>query len=170
MLKYITFPGVLVLLLIQACIGEVLADPQNLATDNSQRANQILRQIDDMWRGDSSYAVIHMRVKTAHYERNMTMHGWSKGTEKSLVRIVAPLKEKDTATLKSGNRIFTYLPKTDRTIRLTSGMMMGSWMGSHFTNDDLVKESRREEDFDALISFEGERDSRKIIEFSLIPK
>ena len=49
-------------------------------------------------------------------------------------------------------------------------MMMGSWMGSHLTNDDLVKEARLEEDYDATISFEGERDGLDIIEFTLIPK
>jgi hypothetical protein len=48
--------------------------------------------------------------------------------------------------------------------------MMGSWMGSHFTNDDLVKESRMEEDYDPSISFEGNRDGMDIIEFTLIPK
>jgi outer membrane lipoprotein-sorting protein len=98
------------------------------------------------------------------------MEGWSKGKDKTLVRILSPLKEKDTATLKSGNDIYSYLPKTDRTIKLTSGMMMGSWMGSHFTNDDLVKESRMEEDYDPSISFEGKRDGMDIIEFTLIPK
>jgi hypothetical protein len=111
-----------------------------------------------------------MQVKTAHYTRNMRMEGWSKGKEMTLVRVLSPLKEKGTATLKSGNNIYTYLPRTDRTIRLTSGMMMGSWMGSHFTNDDLVKESRMEEDYDPTITFEGRRDNQDIIEFSLIPK
>ena len=66
--------------------------------------------------------------------------------------------------------MYTYLPKTDRVIRLTSGMMMGSWMGSHFTNDDLVKESRLSEDYDPKITFKGERDGRQIIEFNLMPK
>ena len=136
----------------------------------SERAKEILRQVDDMWRGTSSHAIFSMQVKTAHYTRNMRLEGWSKGQEKTLVRILTPLKEKGTATLKSGNNIYSYLPRTDRTIRLTSGMMMGSWMGSHFTNDDLVKESRMEEDYDPTISFEGERDNQNIIEFTLIPK
>jgi len=136
----------------------------------SKRAKEILRQVDDMWRGSSSHSLLTLRVKTAHYTRNMRLEGWSKGNEKTLVRILAPLKEKGTATLKSGNSIYSYLPKTDRTIRLTSGMMMGSWMGSHFTNDDLVKESRMEEDYDPAISYEGIRDNQNIIEFTLIPK
>ncbi|HKJ82671.1 MAG TPA: outer membrane lipoprotein-sorting protein, partial [Mariprofundaceae bacterium] len=66
--------------------------------------------------------------------------------------------------------IYTYLPRTDRTILLTSGMMMGSWMGSHFTNDDLVKESRMADDYNPRITFEGKRGRRDIIVFELLPK
>jgi len=134
------------------------------------RTSHILNIVDDLWRGSSSYAVVTMQVKTEHYTRSMRMEGWSKGKEKTLFRVLEPLREKGTMTLKSENHIYTYLPKTDRTIRLTSGMMMGSWMGSHLTNDDLVKEARLEDDYDATISFEGLRDGRNIIEFTLTPK
>ena len=135
-----------------------------------KRAKEILREVDDMWRGASSHTILTMQIKTSHYTRNIRLEGWSKGKEKTLVRILTPLKEKGTATLKSGTNIFSYLPRTDRTIRLTTGMIMGSWMGSHFTNDDLVKESRMEEDYDPTVSFEGRRDNQDIIEFTLIPK
>jgi hypothetical protein len=86
------------------------------------------------------------------------------------MRILAPIKEKGTTTLKSGDSIYTYLPKTDRTIKLTSGMMSGSWMGSHFTNDDLVKESRRSDDYDVSLTFDGKRNDREELEFTLLPK
>ena len=135
-----------------------------------EKAARILNSIDDMWRGESSHGIMLMRVKTRNYARNLKMEGWSKGKDRSLVRIIQPLKEKDTATLKSGNDIFTYLPQTDRTIRLTSGMMMGSWMGSHFTNDDLVKESRMLDDYFAEITFAGTRDGMDVTEFTLMPK
>lgn len=140
------------------------------AESPTERAKRILRTVDDLWRGRSSHGILSMQVRTAHYTRRIRMEGWSKGKDLSLIRIISPLKEKGTATLKSGSSIYTYLPQTDRTIRLTSGMMMGSWMGSHFTNDDLVKESRLEEDYDPAITFEGERDGRSVIEFTLIPK
>ncbi len=158
-------------LIILAIISTTLLSPQpSIAESGRERAKRILREVDDLWRGKSSRVNFSMKVKTSHYTRNLTMDGWSKGKEKTLVRIISPLKEKGTATLKYGNTIFTYLPKTDRTIRLTSGMMMGSWMGSHFTNDDLVKESRMEEDYDPEITFEGKRGGLEIIEFTLIPK
>lgn len=140
------------------------------AEDNTARASKILAEVDDLWRGQSSYAITKMRVKTEHYTRTMKMEGWSKGKEKTVFRVLEPLREKGSITLKSDNNIYTYLPKTDRTIKLTSGMMMGSWMGSHLTNDDLVKESRLEEDYTATISFEGERKGQQVIEFTLIPK
>jgi hypothetical protein len=142
-------------------------------TDSSEqilRVKALLNEVDDLWRGNSSYAITSMQVKTEHYTRTMRMEGWSKGKEHTLFRIMEPLREKGTATLKSGNHIYTYLPKTDRTIKLTTGMMMGSWMGSHLTNDDLVKEARLEDDYEATISFEGERNGQDIIEFTLIPK
>ncbi len=143
---------------------------QAMAETHTERVKILLNEVDDLWRGQSSYAVTTMHVKTEHYERTMKMEGWSKGKEKTLFRIMQPLREKGTSTLKSDNHIYTYLPKTDRTIKLTSGMMMGSWMGSHLTNDDLVKEARLEEDYTAEISFEGIRDGQDIIEFTLFPK
>ena len=162
----LSFTFLALLVLFQPCTAIKAATE----TDSLSRASRILRSVDDLWRGKSSHAIMRMRVKTQHYTRTMRLEGWSRGKEKTLLRILSPLREKGTATLKSGKHIYTYLPKTDRTIRLTSGMMMGSWMGSHLTNDDLVKESRLEDDYKATISFEGKRNNRNIIEFTLIPR
>ena len=108
----------------------------------------ILRQIDDLYRGRSSAARTTMHIKTEHWERTLEMQGYSKGTERSLVRIVRPKQEEGTATLKVEDNIWNYLPKTRRVMKIPASMMMGSWMGSHFTNDDLVQRSRLEEDYD----------------------
>lgn len=158
------------LLLLAMLPNAAFGQGDGAALDAQERTTYILNKIDDLWRGESSFAVLSMQVKTKHYTRTMRMEGWSKGKEKTLFRVLEPLREKGTITLKSDNHIYTYLPKTDRTIRLTSGMMMGSWMGSHLTNDDLVKEARLEEDYDAVISFEGSRDGVNVIEFTLTPK
>lgn len=157
-------------LLVALLLSPLFLTATHAADDNTARASKILAEIDDLWRGESSYAITKMVVKTEHYTRTMRMEGWSKGKEKTVFRVLEPLREKGSITLKSDNNIFTYLPKTDRTIKLTSSMMMGSWMGSHLTNDDLVKESRLEEDYTATISFEGERKGQNVIEFTLIPK
>tara|TARA_B100000315_G_scaffold190005_1_gene179961 strand:- start:10352 stop:11092 length:741 start_codon:yes stop_codon:yes gene_type:complete len=140
------------------------------AETSSDRVLRILEELDDLYRSSSAHGFMSMQVKTAHYTRTMRLESWASGKDKSLIRIIAPLKERGTSTLMYGKNIYTYLPKTDRTIRLTSGMMGGSWMGSHFTNDDLIKESRMSEDYDATITFEGIRKGQSVIEFTLIPK
>ncbi len=158
------FPWLCLAALLPVCNG-VWADEAS-----KERAGVILREVDDLWRGESSHAVISMMIKTRHYTRKMKMEGWSKGKDSSLVVILTPLREKGTASLKSGSSVYSYLPRTDRTVRLTAGMMMSSWMGSHFTNDDLVKESRLSDDYEADITFEGKREGVDVIEFTLTPK
>lgn len=130
--------------------------------------DQLLNASDDVLRGDRSRAVVEMQVKTDRYERSMKMEAWAEGTENSLIRIVEPAKEAGVATLKVGDNIWNYLPKVDRTMKIPAGMMGGSWMGSHFTNDDLVKESRMSEDFDGRIVGRPESEGEWVVE--LIPK
>lgn len=111
-----------------------------------------------------------MQVVTSHWSRTLSLEFWSKGKDKSLVRILAPLKEKGTATLRSGNEIWNYLPKVNRVVKLPSSMMSASWMGSHFTNDDLVKQSRFADDYHFEITQQGMRDGLDIVEITCIPK
>ncbi|NVB38645.1 outer membrane lipoprotein-sorting protein [Pseudenhygromyxa sp. WMMC2535] len=108
----------------------------------------LLDQVDDVHRGRSSHADMTMKVKTEHWERSMKLESWSLGEDYSLIRILEPKKERGTATLKSKGDLFTYLSKTGRTIKISGASMGGSWMGSHFTNDDLIKDSRLADDFD----------------------
>lgn len=131
---------------------------------------QILDKVDDLFRSQSSHGFATMTVATAHWKRSLSLEMWSKGKDKSLVRILAPKKEKGTATLRSGNDIWNYLPKVKRVIKLPSSMMAASWMGSHFTNDDLVKESRMAEDYTFEITFIGEDQGEEVVEVTCHPK
>jgi hypothetical protein len=111
-----------------------------------------------------------MEVVTEHWSRTLEMRVWSLGTEYALVRILSPRKEAGTATLKAGDEIWNYLPRVDRTIKIPASLMSASWMGSHFTNDDLVKESRLVEDYEIDLAFEGSREGVDVWEFDLVPR
>jgi outer membrane lipoprotein-sorting protein len=130
---------------------------------------EIIDRVDRILRGDSSHGVATMSISTKRWQREKTLEIWSEGTEKALIRIIAPQKEAGLATLKVGSDIWNYLPKVARTIRIPSSMMMASWMGSHFSNDDLVKESRLIHDYEIKISFTGDRDGTEVWEFDLTP-
>ena len=132
--------------------------------------DELIRHIDELWRGQTSHALMSMTVKTRRYERTMTLEGWSKGKEHSLTLVREPIKDRGIATLKVEANIWNYLPKIDRVTKVPSSMMSGSWMGSHFTNDDIVKESTYADDYDSVISFEGARDGRTIYEITSLPK
>lgn len=136
---------------------------------NDVDGKEIIDRVDRMLRGDSSHGKVEMKVVTKRWERTLEMEIWSQGTEKALIRILAPKKEEGTATLKVESDIWNYLPKIDRTIRIPSSMMMGSWMGSHFTNDDLVKDSRLIHDYRIELTYDGDREGTKVWEFALYP-
>ena len=108
---------------------------------------ELLDATDDVNRGESSKSTVTMQVKTKRYERTMTMNAWSRGEQDSLIRIVAPAKDAGTTTLKVGDDMWNYIPKIDRTMKVPPGMMSGAWMGSHFSNDDLVKSNRLADEF-----------------------
>jgi outer membrane lipoprotein-sorting protein len=130
-------------------------------------AAQILDRVDDLYRGRSAHGKMSMKVTNPNYERELVMEFWSLGTEKTLVRILQPLKERRTATLKNGNNIWNYLPKVDRTIKIPSSMMGGAWMGSDFTNDDLVKEHRLATDYIPRIT---SRAGQPVIQITCTPR
>jgi hypothetical protein len=118
-----------------------------VAAEDHPSVEDLLRRVDDLLRGSSSRGTMTMRIKSTRWERELSMKVQSKGTDRTLIQILAPPKEKGTATLKVEKNIWHYLPKVDRTIKVPASMMSGAWMGSHFTNDDLVRESRFENDY-----------------------
>lgn len=133
-------------------------------------AREIVDRVDRLLRGNSSHGRVTMEVVTTDWARSLELDIWSLGTDYSLVRVIAPRKDAGSAWLKSGNELWSYLPRVDRTIKLPPSLMGASWMGSHFTNDDLVKESRMIEDYDVVIAFDGVRDGVRVWEFTLTPK
>ena len=107
----------------------------------AQDAHEIVKRAEDKMRGGSQYAEITMTIEKPDWSRKMSMKSWMLGTEYALVLITAPAREKGQVTLKRGSQIWNWLPSIGRQIKIPPSMMMQSWMGSDFTNDDLVKES-----------------------------
>ena len=140
------------------------------ATASAVDLNELIRHIDTLWRGETSHADMSMTVKTARYQRSMSMEAWSRGTDYSLVVIREPVKDKGIATLKVQQNIWNYLPKINRVTKVPSSMMSGSWMGSHFTNDDLVHESSFSKDYTSTLSFQGARNGKQVYEVTAIPR
>ncbi len=109
--------------------------------------HKIVERIDELYRANSSYSVMEMDIVTPHWERTLKMKIWTEGKKKTFIRITAPAKEQGVGTLRIGNEMWNYLPKTNKVIKVPPSMMMSSWMGSDFNNDDLVKEFTMVDDY-----------------------
>jgi hypothetical protein len=116
----------------------------------------LLAHLDDLYRSKSSIARIEIQVVRPRATRTLRLQAWTRGEEEALVVIEAPAREAGTATLRVRDNLWNYLPRIARTIRVPPSMMLGSWMGTDFTNDDLVKESSLRKDFVARVDRRSE--------------
>ncbi len=113
----------------------------------SQTATEIVKKSDELFRGKESYAEMTMTVVTQQWTRRIGMKVWSLEPDYALVYITEPARDKGTVTLKRKTEVWNWLPSIQRVIKIPPSMMLQSWMGSDFTNDDLVKQSSLVEDY-----------------------
>lgn len=104
-------------------------------------AKEIIDKADKKNRGLSSKGTMAMTIVRPSWERTIVMKNWSKGDDNFMIYITEPAKEKGQVFLKVGKEMWNYVPTISRMIKIPPSMMMQSWMGSDFTNDDLVKQS-----------------------------
>ncbi len=135
-----------------------------------QSAAEILERSEEMMRGNSQYAEMTMRIERPRYNREVSMRSWLMGRDFSLILITAPARDNGTVFLMRENDIWNYDPRIDRTTRLPSSMMAQSWMGSDFTNDDLVRDSDIIDDFEHQILRTEEYNGFDAYVIELIPK
>ena len=106
-----------------------------------QDAKEIVKKADEKMQGLSNYAVMTIKIIRPTWQREMKMRSWSLGTEYSMIIIDEPKKDMGTVFLKRKKEIWNWIPSIDKSIKLPPSMMMQNWMGTDFTNDDLVKQS-----------------------------
>ncbi|GAJ76572.1 outer membrane lipoprotein-sorting protein [Vibrio sp. JCM 18905] len=107
----------------------------------AESAFDIVQKSDQAMRGKSSYSEATMKIVRPDWSRSMTMKSWTKGTELSLVLVTAPAKDKGSTSLKRHREMWNWVPSIERVIKIAPSMLSQSWMGSDFTNDDLINQS-----------------------------
>jgi len=117
-----------------------------------QTAKEIIQKAEDKMQGNSNKSEMKMTIVRPDWKREVTMKGWALGREYSLILITAPARDKGSAFLKREKEMWNWQPSIDRVIKLPPSMMLQSWMGSDFTNDDLVKESSIVNDYNHSLS------------------
>ena len=145
-------------------VSALPAEPPPLPT-----VKQITTQLDDLYRADSARASITMKIKTKRFSRTLQVDSWSLGEDLSLMVIRKPARESGTATLRTKEGLWNYAPRADRLMRVPSALLSESWMGSHFTNDDLMRESSWEDDYQSTAAW-GTHEGKRVVLLTMIPK
>jgi outer membrane lipoprotein-sorting protein len=135
-----------------------------------QDAAEIVRKSNDLLRSSSSYAEFSMQIIKPDWQRTIKMKVWALEPEYSMVYITEPAKEKGMVTLKMEKEVWNWIPTIQRIIKIPPSMMLQSWMGSDFTNDDLVRQSSIVEDYNHSILSEEEYEGYPCYKIEMIPK
>lgn len=144
------------------------AAPRPAVAQALPTVDDVIDYLDDLYRSTSSHAIATMTVVRERGTRELTLESWSLGDDQALIVIRAPAREAGTATLRTGDGLWNYAPRADRLIRVPAGLLSDDWMGSHFTNDDLLRETSYLDDHEATLAW-IERDGARLIEVTLTP-
>jgi outer membrane lipoprotein-sorting protein len=139
-------------------------------TIEAQTAKEIVKKADEKLRGSTSMVELTIKTIRPNWTRSMDVKAWMKGNDYSLILIQSPAKDKGIAFLKRKKEVWNWMPSLERTIKLPPSMMSQSWMGTDFSNDDLVKESSIVEDYHHSIIADTMIDKKTCYVIQMIPK
>lgn len=160
MMKRIIIPFTFLFLLMPC-----MSSAQNIS------AKEVIKKADEILRGvKSTKAEMTIKIVRPKWSREMKMKSWSKGDDLSMILITTPVKDRGTTFLMRKKEVWNWIPAIDRTIKLPPSMMMQSWMGTDFTNDDLVKQSSIVTDYLHTIVGDSTIDGRECYKLQMIAK
>ena len=136
----------------------------------AQDASEIVRQAENKLRGNSSIVELSMQIIRPSWERTIEVKAWMKGNDWAMLLITAPIKEKGIVYLKRKKEVWNRIPALERNIKLPPSMMTESWMGTDFSNDDLVKESSAMNDYEHYLSGDTVIGIKACYKVTLVPK
>lgn len=137
---------------------------------HAQTAKEIIEKTEDKMRGKTSQATIVVKTIRPGWTREMRLKTWMKGNEYSTILITSPARDRGIVFLKRKKEVWNWMPSIEKIIKLPPSMMSQSWMGTDFTNDDLVKESSLVTDYDHLFTTDTVINSRSCFQIIMIPK
>jgi len=149
------------IIIIAICLSNVLL---------AQTAGEIVQKADEKMRGSTSQMELTIKTTRPTWTRTMDIKAWMKGTNYSMILIQSPAKDKGIVFLKRKKEVWNWMPALERTIKLPPSMMSQSWMGTDFTNDDLVKESSVIHDYDHSFCGDTTISNRNCYIIQMIPK
>jgi outer membrane lipoprotein-sorting protein len=140
------------------------------AEAKAQKAHELVEKSFNYMRGKTSTSTVDMTIHRPGWERVMTIQAWTKGQDVSIFRIIAPPKDHGNGTLKKKRQMWMYNPKVNRVIKIPPSMMSQAWMGSDFSNNDLVKSDTLINDYTHSIIDTENHEGKRVFVIKSMPK
>ncbi|MGI9530052.1 outer membrane lipoprotein-sorting protein [Lutimonas sp.] len=133
-------------------------------------AAEIIQKADEKVRGKTNHSMMEMQIIRPTWQRTIAMKSWSNGLDYSMTYITAPAKDKGQVFMKRETEMWNWMPSIGRMIKIPASMMSQGWMGSDYTNDDILKESSIVRDYIHSIEKEEIVEGRNCYKIKMIPK
>ena len=111
------------------------------AVSQEMTAGEMVKKSYNLFLGKNSFSVMTMTIVRPKWQRSIGLQNWSMGTDYYLTLITSPARDKGEVFLKSKKNMWNFIPTINRMIKIPPSMLMQSWMGSDFTNNDLLKQN-----------------------------
>jgi outer membrane lipoprotein-sorting protein len=154
----------------ELCAGWALLCLGAPAAAQEPNGRDILDKVEKLLWGRTVQGDYEMTIATPRWQRTLGLKVWMDRPKRSFVRIVSPAKEAGIGSLRIGAEMWNYLPNVERIVKIPPSMMLQPWMGSDFTNDDLVKESSILDDYSHKVLDGVQVDGEAVLQIEATPK
>ncbi|MDB5815271.1 MAG: hypothetical protein JWN23_2388 [Rhodocyclales bacterium] len=140
------------------------------ASQGNETPTEVINKAEAVLWGKTLQADFDMAIATPAWSRNLSLQISMDRPGKSFLRVTAPAKDEGISSLRLGSEMWNYIPAIERTIKIPPSLMLQPWLGSDFTNDDLVKESSIVDDYTHRAVEEPKADGSGAYVIEALPK
>lgn len=142
-------------LLLIMLMAALLVPTGSIISQQTLTAEEIIKRADEKVRGKTNRSQMRMEIIRPTWTRELSFKGWGRGLDYSMTYITSPAREKGQVFMKRKTEMWNWMPSISRMIKIPASMMSQGWMGSDYTNDDILKESSMVVDYNhSLVSEE----------------
>lgn len=133
-------------------------------------AREIIEKADEKVRGKTNKSVLEMQIIRPTWQRDISMKSWANGLDYTMTFITAPARDKGQVFMKRKTEMWNWMPTIGRMVKIPASMMSQGWMGSDYTNDDILKESSIVVDYNHTLVGEEEVEGLNCYKIQMQPK
>lgn len=152
------------------CISAALFPVQIATGQSTLTATEIVEKADEKVRGKTNHSIMEMEIIRPTWKRSLAMKGWGRGLDYSMTYITAPARDKGQVFMKRKTEMWNWMPSIGRMIKIPASMMSQGWMGSDYTNDDILKESSIVVDYEHSLAGEEEVEGFDCYKIEMLPR